>query len=108
MTPTQTWITFFIFVGFTMLTRFITFIIFPEDSNPPQEIIYLGSVLPTAAMGLIVVFALRETTILSYPYAIPELIAALAIILVHYLKRNTIISISVGTILYMFLVQVVF
>lgn len=108
MTSIQIWITFFIFVGFTMLTRFITFIIFPEDSSPPQEIIYLGSVLPTAAMGLIVVFALRETTVLSYPFALPEIIATVAIILIHYFKRNTIVSIAVGTIFYMFLVQIVF
>lgn len=108
MSPTQVWITFFIIAGFTMLTRFITFIIFPENSNPPKEIIYLGSVLPTAAMGLIIVFALRETPVLSYPYAIPEIIATIAIVAVHYFKRNTIISILVGTILYMFLVQVIF
>lgn len=108
MTQTQLWITFAIIAGFTMLTRFITFVIFPPNSNPPKAIIYLGSVLPTAAMGLIVVFALRNTKILNYPYAAPEIIATLSIIAIHYWKRNTILSILVGTVIYMYLVQSVF
>lgn len=108
MTQTQLWITFAIMAGFTMLTRFITFVVFPPDSNPPKAIIYLGSVLPTAAMGLIIVFALKDTEVFNYPYALPEIIATLLIVLVHYWKRNTILSIAVGTIAYMFLVQVVF
>ncbi len=108
MTQTQLWITFAIIAGLTMLTRFITFIIFPAGSQPPKAIIYLGSVLPTAAMGLIIVFALRNTPVLTYPYAIPEVIASLSIVIIHYWKRNTILSILVGTVIYMFIVQNVF
>lgn len=104
----QFWLIFLIFSFGTMFTRFITFMVFPPHSDPPKAIIYLGSVLPTAAIGLIIVFALKDTQLLQYPYGIPELIAIIAVVLLQKWKRTSIISIVVGTFIYMFLVQVIF
>lgn len=91
-----------------MLTRFITFWVFPAHADPPKEIIFLGSVLPTAAIGLIIVFALKDTQILQAPYGIPEAIAIVIIVLLQKWQRKSILSIIVGTVVYMFLVQQVF
>lgn len=92
----------------TLLTRFLPFIIFPESKEPPRLIEYLGSVLPYAMTGLLVVYALRNTPILTGSHGIPELIACAAIVLLHWWKRNMLLSIATGTIIYMLLVQLVF
>ncbi|KFI93802.1 branched-chain amino acid permease [Bifidobacterium saguini DSM 23967] len=92
----------------TMLTRFLPFIIFPESKEPPRFINYLGSVLPYAMTGLLVVYALRNTPILTGSHGIPELIACAVIVLLHWWKRNMLLSIAAGTIVYMLLVQLVF
>lgn len=97
-----------IMAGVTFLTRVIPFILWGKNSTLPPLIRYLGNVLPFAMMGLLVVYCLRNTVILSAPYGIPELIAVIVVIGLHCWKRNNLISILGGTALYMFLIQVVF
>ena len=58
MTTTQRIITIAIVVLGTMTTRFLPFIIFPEGKTPPKFISYLGTVLPYAVIGLLVVYCL--------------------------------------------------
>ena len=60
MTTTQAIITIAAVVLGTMATRFIPFIIFPEGKNPPEFIKYLGTVLPYAAIGLLVIYCLKD------------------------------------------------
>ncbi|MEE0777249.1 MAG: AzlD domain-containing protein [Bacillota bacterium] len=89
------------------LTRAIPFLLFGGRTTPPY-IMYLGKVLPYAIIALLVVYCLQNTTVLSYPYGIPEAIAVAAVVLVHLWKRNNLLSIAGGTVLYMLLVQLVF
>ena len=44
----------------TMTTRFLPFLLFPEGKQPPAFIRYLGTVLPSAVIGLLVVFCLKD------------------------------------------------
>ena len=92
----------------TMLTRFLPFILFPENKKPPQMVIYLGGVLPAAMMGLLVVYCLRNVSFLSSPHGIPEIIAICSIVIIHKLKKNVLLSIGLSTVIYMVLVQAVF
>ena len=69
---------------------------------------YLGKVLPPAMMGLLVVYCLRSISWLSAPHGAPELIAIAAVAGLHLWKRNVLLSIAGGTVLYMVLVQAVF
>lgn len=94
--------------GAILITRFIPFALFPGGKKTPDYIIYLGKVFPTAIIALLVVYCLQNTTVLSYPYGIPEVIAVICVVLVHLWKRNNLLSIVGGTVLYMFLVQIVF
>lgn len=91
----------------TILLRVLPFVIFSGKRQTPAFILYLGKVLPCAIMGMLVVFCLKGTTILTYPYGIPEAIACAVVVLLHLWKRNTLISILGGTVCYMVLVQVV-
>lgn len=92
----------------TMITRFLPFIIFPANKPIPKYIKYLGQVLPFAVIGMLVVYCLKNTTVTSMPYGLPEAIAIICIIILHCLKRNMLLSIGGGTLIYMVLVQLVF
>lgn len=91
----------------TMVTRFLPFLIFPEGKEPPAFILHLGKVLPYAVIGLLIVYCLKEVPT-SGTYGLPEAIAILFIVFLHKWKKNTLLSIGGGTILYMLLVQRVF
>ena len=108
MTITQQIITVAVVVLGTMTTRFLPFLIFPEGKEPPAVITYLGTVLPYAVIGLLVVYCLRSISWLSAPHGAPELIAIAAVAGLHLWKRNVLLSIAGGTVLYMVLVQAVF
>ena len=69
---------------------------------------YLGRVLTPAVIGLLVVYCLRQTPVMEAPHGIPEGIAVAVTALLHVWKRNNLLSIGVGTVLYMVLVQAVF
>lgn len=108
MTDMQAFITIMMCVIGTMITRFLPFIIFPENKKTPELVKYLGSVLPYAVIGLLVVYCLKDTEIMTGGHGIPELIATVFIVIVHRLKKNVLLSIAGGTLLYMGLVQFVF
>lgn len=90
------------------LTRWLSFILFPENKEPPQVVLYLGKVLPPAMMGLLVVYCLKGVSWLSAPHGAPEIIAIAAVAAVHKWKGNVLLSIAGGTVLYMVLIQLVF
>lgn len=107
MTTIQKIITIFAVVIGTMLTRFLPFLIFPEGKKPPKTITYLGTVLPYAVIGLLVVYCLKDAVFSSF-HGLPELCAIVFIFLLHKWKKNTLLSIAGGTVLYMVLVQNIF
>lgn len=92
----------------TMATRFLPFLIFGNNRKTPDIIVYLGKVLPYAIMGMLVVYCLKDVTFLAYPYGIPELLGCIVVAVLHLWKRNTLLSIGIGTVFYMVLVQVIF
>ncbi|KFI97526.1 branched-chain amino acid transporter permease [Bifidobacterium stellenboschense] len=108
MTMIQGVITVAVVAAGTMLTRFLPFLVFPESKQPPRIIEYFGKVLPYAMTGLLVVYSLRNTPILTGSHGVPELIACLAIVALHLWRRSMLLSIAGGTIVYMLLVQLVF
>ena len=92
----------------TQMTRWLPFVLFPEQKEPPAVVAYLGKVLPPAVIGMLVIYCLKAVSITSYPYGLPEFISVAVVILLHVWKRNNLLSIGVGTVLYMVLVQAVF
>ncbi|MBW3094774.1 branched-chain amino acid transporter permease [Bifidobacterium sp. 64T4] len=107
----ETWqgvVTILMAVIGTVITRFLPFIVFPESKRPPRVVEYLGKVLPYAMGGLLVVYSLKDVTLLAGTHGIPEAVAIAVIVLLHVWKRNMLLSIAGGTAVYMLLVQVVF
>lgn len=92
----------------TMITRFLPFILFPAIKPTPKYIQYLGKALPPASLGLLVVYALKDVNVLQGSHGIPELIAVILVLAVHLWKRQMLLSIAIGTVCYMVLVQAFF
>ena len=90
----------------TLMTRFLPFVIFKGKKIPPF-LDFLGYALPAAVFGMLLVYALKDTVVLSYPFAIPEVLGLLVTTVVYLWKKNTLLSIASGTLFYMFLIQVV-
>ncbi len=108
MTLTQQIITVAMVVLGTMLTRFLPFLLFPAGKPTPKYIRYLGSVLPGAVFGLLVVYCLKNVSLLAGSHGIPELVSIAVVVALHLWKRQMLLSIAGGTVCYMLLVQLVF
>ncbi len=108
MTLTQQIITIVMVIIGTMLTRFLPFLLFPAGKPTPKYIQYLGKVLPGAVFGLLVVYCLKNVSVFEGSRGIPEIISIAAVVVLHRWKRQMLLSIAGGTILYMVLVQLVF
>jgi len=69
---------------------------------------YLGRVLPYAVMAMLVVCCLKGLDFSAPGSFVPELLCTALVAGLHPWKRNTLLSIGVGTVAYMLLVQLVF
>ena len=92
----------------TFATRVVPFLIFPKGKEIPAVIQYLGKVLTPAVIGMLVVYCLKATPVMKAPHGLPEAIAVAVTAGLHVWKRNNLLSIGAGTILYMVLIQAVF
>ena len=109
MTTLQQAITIAVVALGTMLTRFLPFILFPSGRRTPPFVRYLGRVLPAAALGLLVIYCVKDVDFLAGRWhGLPELISMALVTALHVWRRNMLLSIAAGTVCYMLLVQFVF
>jgi len=90
----------------TALLRFLPFLVFRKET--PPYITYLGKVLPAAIIGMLIIYCLKDVRWTAAPFGFPELIAAACVVVLQIWKRNSLVSILSGTVIYMALVQLVF
>ena len=91
----------------TYLLRGIAFLIFGGKRGTPAFISWLGGVLPHAVMGMLLVYCLKDTQISAAPFGLPELAACATVVLLHVWKRNSLLSIGIGTVSYMIIVALI-
>ncbi|MFA5528111.1 MAG: AzlD domain-containing protein [Peptostreptococcales bacterium] len=108
LSPIQTFIIICMVTLGTMVTRFLPFLIFKPNQSNNSYISYLGQVLPYAAIGLLVVYCLKDFSFKGPNHGMAEILAILFIVMLHYWKGNTLLSIGLGTVLYMVFVQTIF
>ena len=108
MTLTQRLVTIALCALATMLTRFLHFLLFSSRRPTPKYVRYLGRALPPAIFGMLVVYCLKNVSIVSGSHGLPELIAIAVTVGLHLWKRQTLLSIAGGTIAHMLLIQLVF
>ena len=73
-----------------------------------KVIAFLGKVLPSAVMGLLVVYCLKDTSLFGPTHGLPEIIAVAFTIILQLVLKNLLLTIAGGTIAYMLLVQFIF
>ncbi len=89
----------------TILLRALPFLIFRDEKETPKLVLYLGNVLPHAIVGMLVIYCLKDVDLTRSPFGLPEFIAGLCVVLLQVRKRNSLVSILAGTIIYMCLIR---
>lgn len=87
----------------TMLTRFLPFILFPDNKPTPPVIKRIGKVFPSAIMGMLVIYCYRQLPSIGWDSGLLQVIAGLVVAVVHVKWRNMLVSIASGTVVYMLL-----
>ncbi len=105
MTQVQAALTIALIALATLFTRAAPFVLFSTKAKTPPFVNFLGRVLPHAMMGMLVVYCLKNISFAQAPYGLPELVCVGLVVLLHVWKRNLMLSIVSGTVLYMLLVQ---
>lgn len=108
MTRSQQIITIGMVVLGTVITLFLPFLLFPRNKPTPKFIQYLGTVRPSAVLGMQVIYWLKDVSIFTGNHGIPEFAAIAAVAGLHCWKRQMLLSIAGRTAVYMLLVQLVF
>ena len=109
MTTTQHILTIVCVALATMATRFLPFLLLSsEKKQTPKAVRYLGRVLPAAVFGLLVIYCVKDVQLLSGSHGLRELIGIAAVTALHLWKKNMMLSIAGGTLLYMVLVNFIF
>lgn len=104
----ELFITIAVIAAGTLCTRVLPFLLFPSGKETPAPVRWLGTVLPCASIGMLVVYCFKNVSVVSGTHGLPEIIASAFVIVIHKMRHNLLLSIAGGTVLYMFLVQAVF
>jgi len=105
MTLSQEVLTIVIVAAGTVFTRLLSFAVFPSGRKTPTFVRYLGTVLPPAVLGMLVIYCYKNINLTSTSHGLPELFAGLVVVILQKWRKNMFLSIIVGTILYMTLIR---
>ncbi len=89
----------------TFATRAIPFVFLARHHEHPL-LLYIGRYLPAAVMSLLVVVFLVRSAHWSAPaFGLDALIPCLVVVVLHLWRRNALVSIVAGTLVYMVIQQ---
>jgi branched-subunit amino acid transport protein AzlD len=90
----------------TFLLRALPFLYFRGNKKMPEKLVYLGNILPSAIMAVLIVYCLKDIGSNWVGIGIPRLIAVGIVALSYKWKHNTLLSILGGTASYMILLHI--
>ena len=96
------------FLSLFSVLSFLPFLIFKGKASTPALVEKLGRLLPSAVIAMLVVYCLKDMHFAATAGYLPAIIASLVTGALHVWKRNTLLSVTSGTVCYMLLVQFVF
>jgi branched-subunit amino acid transport protein AzlD len=89
----------------TVGLRALPFVVFARRPMP-LWLIRLSKRIPVMILGLLVVYALKDTSVVTAPYGIPEAIALSFLVVIQWKGKNPLLSIFLSTALYVVLLRV--
>lgn len=89
----------------TFALRASAFLIF-KNKPMPKMLDYLGKVLPFVIMPTLIVYCVKDTKWGEIESFIPPLFGILVTAIIHFWKKNTIVSLIIGTATYMILLRI--
>ena len=91
----------------TIALRAFPFLMFSGNRPVPPVIRYIGKVLPPAAIAMLIIYcycsAYQGKSFAAGGFGLPELAASILVVALQIWKRNPLLSIIAGTVLYMLL-----
>lgn len=105
MTGTGLLIPVLVMAGILYCTRLLPFLFFREGQSPPV-LTYLERSIPPLIMLLLVIYCLKGVEWRERPYGMPEMAAITVVVGMHLWRKNALLSIAAGTILYMLAIRV--
>lgn len=103
---THAWLIVLVCAGVTIVLRALPFVCFGGKDGMPGWVASLGSMLPPAIMAALVVYCLKSVPFGTLGDGARQLAAAAAVVVLHVLRRNTLLSIAGGTAVYMVLIRI--
>ncbi len=104
MSNIEIYIAIAIMTGVNFLTRVFPFIFFAKR-DLPKSLNFIEIFFPATIMTILVFYTLKDIEFSSYPYGFKEVIGIIFTAVLHLSLKNYLVSIFVGTIFYMGLVQ---
>ena len=84
--------------------RALPFLFF-RKKELPHYLVFIEKYFPAVIMTILVVYTLKDVNFTLIPYGLKEIGSILITAILHLIFKNYLISIFLGTIFYMFLVQ---
>lgn len=91
-----------------MATRFLPFLLFSNKDRLPRVVLYLGGALPHASMAMLLVYCLKDVSLLRGAHGLPEALGIFFTGALYLWRKNLLLAVGAGTVFYMLLVQKVF
>ena len=104
MTNNELYLAILVMALANLLTRAVPFLFFRKKS-PPAYIIFIEKSFPPIIMTILVFYTLGSIDFSNAPYGLKEFLAVFITAILHIKYSNYLVSIFMGTISYMFMVQ---
>ena len=104
MNPSHSILLIAIASGITFLIRALPFLVF-KKRQMPAFIKEIADKLPPAIIAVLVIYCLKSLLTVFGTETIAASIAIAGVVILHIWKRNTLLSVAAGTILYMIFIR---
>lgn len=91
----------------TIAVRALPFAVFGGSREMPETLSRLTKLLPPAIIAVLVAYCLKALTPADPTTLISSVVALAAVVVLHLWKKNTLLSIAAGTIIYMVLIRLI-
>lgn len=89
----------------TFFTRAFPFLLFGKGEKMHPALAFIGRTLPLSVIAVLVVYCVKDALFVSFSALWLQLVGILVTVLLHLWKRNNLISIAGGTLIYMILIR---